>query len=282
MNDDSHRKRTVAMLLAITVAAVVGVFLLPRIPQDPAYHVFADQRTIFAIPNFWNVASNLPFVVAGLAGIWLIASRKAIGGLPELRVAYLMFFVGATLTGIGSGWYHLNPSNETLLWDRLPMTIAFMSFLAVVIGEYLSTTVAQRWLWPLLVVGALSVVYWSWTETQGIGDLRPYVLVQFLPGLLVVLILCMCTSPFADTGSISANGYMWGMLVAYSAAKITELLDAPIYAALGGFSGHSIKHLLTATGVVILAAALLYRRRPGHIAVVGSGLTDRYTSANRA
>ena len=268
MQDDSHRKRTVAMLLAITVAAVVGVLLLPLIPQDPAYHVFADQRTIFAIPNFWNVASNLPFVVAGLAGIWLVASRKAIGGLPELRVAYLMFFVGATLTGIGSGWYHLNPSNETLLWDRLPMTIAFMSFLAVVIGEYLSTTVAQRWLWPLLVLGALSVVYWSWTETQGIGDLRPYVLVQFLPGLLVVLILCMCTSPFADTGSISANGYIWGMLVAYSAAKITELLDAPIYAALGGFSGHSIKHLLTATGVVILAAALLCRRRPGHIAAV--------------
>ena len=268
MNDDSHRKQTVAMLLAITVTAIVGVFLLPRIPQDPAYHVFADQRTLFGIPNFWNVASNLPFVVAGLAGIWLIASRKAIGGLPELRVAYLIFFVGATLTGIGSGWYHLNPSNETLLWDRLPMTIAFISFLAVVIGEYLSTTVAQRWLWPLLVLGALSVIYWSWTETQGIGDLRPYVLVQFLPGLLVVLILCMCTSPFRNTGYISANGYIWGMLVVYSTAKIAELLDAPIYAALGGFSGHSIKHLLTATGVVILAAALLYRRRLGHIAAV--------------
>lgn len=254
------------MLLAITAAAVVGVLLLPRIPQDPAYHVFADQRTILGVPNFWNVTSNLPFVLAGLAGIWLIASRKAIGGLPELRVAYLMFFVGATLTGLGSAWYHLNPSNETLLWDRLPMTIAFMSFLAIVIGEYLSTTVARRWLWPMLVLGTLSVIYWSWTEAQGVGDLRPYALVQFLPGLLVVLILCMCKSPFVDTGYISANGYIWGMLVAYSAAKIAELLDAPIYVALRGFSGHSIKHLLTATGVVILAAALVCRRRPGYIA----------------
>ncbi len=258
------------MLLAITVTAVAGVLLLPRIPQDPAYHVFADQRTLLGIPNFWNVVSNLPFVVAGLAGIWLVASRKTTGGVPELRVAYLMFFVGATLTGVGSAWYHLNPSNETLIWDRLPMTIAFMSFLTVVMGEYLSTTVAQRWLWPLVLLGALSVVYWSWTEAQGIGDLRPYALVQFLPGLLVILILCMCTSPFSDTGYRSANGYIWGMLVAYAAAKITEVLDAPIYAALGGFSGHSIKHLLTATGVVILAAALLYRRPLGHI-----GDTDR-------
>ena len=253
------------MLLAISVAAVAGVLLLPRIPQDPAYHVFADQRTLLGIPNFWNVASNLPFIIGGLAGAWLVASRKASGGLPELRCAYLMFFVGAALTGVGSAWYHLNPSNDTLLWDRLPMTITFMSFMAVVIGEYLSATVGRRLLWPLLVLGALSVVYWSWTEAQGIGDLRPYALVQFLPGLVVVLILCMCTAPFSATGSISANGYIWGMLAVYVAAKLTEFLDAPIYGALGGFSGHSIKHLLTAAGVVILAAALLRRRPLGRI-----------------
>ena len=256
------------MLLAISVAAVAGVLLLPRIPQDPAYHLFADQRTVLGIANFWNVASSLPFIVAGLAGIWLVASRKTSGGVPELRIAYLMFFIGATLTGVGSAWYHLNPSNDTLVWDRLPMTIAFMSFLAVVVGEYLSPTAGRRLLWPLLALGALSVVYWAWTEAQAIGDLRPYALAQFLPALVVVLILCMCTAPFSGTSYISANGYIWGMLVASAAAKLTEFLDAPIYGALSGFSGHSIKHLLAATGVVILATALVWRRPRGRIAAV--------------
>ena len=58
---------------------------------------------------------------------------------------------------------------------------------------------------------------------------------------------------------------VWGMLAVYVAAKLTEFLDAPIYGALGGFSGHSIKHLLSAAGVVILAAALLRRRPLGRI-----------------
>ena len=45
------------------------LMLLPPIPQDPAYHAFADQRTLFGIPNFWNVVSNLPFIVIGAIGL---------------------------------------------------------------------------------------------------------------------------------------------------------------------------------------------------------------------
>ncbi len=40
--------------------------------------------------------------------------------------------------GVGSGYYHLSPSNATLVWDRIPMSIAIMALLSIVIGEYMS------------------------------------------------------------------------------------------------------------------------------------------------
>jgi hypothetical protein len=43
--------------------------LLPRIPQPAAYHLFADRRGLFAIPNFGDVISNVPFRVIGIWGL---------------------------------------------------------------------------------------------------------------------------------------------------------------------------------------------------------------------
>ena len=50
---------------AVTVGGVAAAFWLPPLPQDPTYHAFADRRTFFGIPNFWNVCSNLAFVLVG-------------------------------------------------------------------------------------------------------------------------------------------------------------------------------------------------------------------------
>ncbi|NCF13775.1 MAG: alkaline phytoceramidase, partial [Gammaproteobacteria bacterium] len=100
--------------------------------QDPAYHLFADGRTLLAIPNFWNVVSNLPFLVVGAIGFQVALEKKQ----EPLRAAWLAFFAGVFLTAFGSGYYHLAPDNESLAWDRLTMTIGLMSFVAIVIGEY--------------------------------------------------------------------------------------------------------------------------------------------------
>ena len=97
---------------SLTVASLASLLLLPPIPQDQSYHQFADQRTIFRIPNFWNVSSNLPFLMVGAVGLWQFR-RDA---------AKVVFFVGVFLTGIGSSLYHWNPHDGTLFWDRLPMT----------------------------------------------------------------------------------------------------------------------------------------------------------------
>lgn len=256
MSFSLNNKSLLTTLGLLNAVIITGVLLfVPAIPQDPGYHEFADQRKIFAIPHFFNVVTNLPFLIIGLIGMQLIAVNKFSGGLPELRTAYGLFFIGIFLVGLGSGYYHLNPANETLVWDRLPMTIAFMAFFTIMIGEYITVETANRLLYPLLGSGMLSVAYWYWSEQHGQGDLRFYGLVQFMPMVLIPLILVTGTSRFAS------NCYLWGVLAAYAAAKLVEYGDAAIYQLSGFISGHSIKHLLAAVGAWFFVAALKQRIR---------------------
>jgi len=220
------------------------------IAQDPAYHLFTDNRTLLAIPNFWNVMSNLPFVVVGALGYQTARRNTA----DPLRNAWLVFFAGIFLTAFGSGYYHLAPDNDTLAWDRLTMTIGFMSFVAIVIGEYLSVAWGKRLLVPLLVAGAASVFYWTHTESLGAGDLRPYALVQFLPMLLIPVIV------IARRSRSDLSLYIAWMIAFYVAAKIPEHFDGEIYAAGNLLSGHSIKHVLAALAPACLLVGLRKRR----------------------
>ncbi|QXP84206.1 ceramidase domain-containing protein [Methylococcus sp. Mc7] len=240
------------LLLVLAALAVTGALFVPAIPQDPAYHRFADGIARFGIPNFWNVVSNLPFLAIGLAGVLEVyRGRPAI--LAEFRIAYLIFFAAVALVGVGSAYYHLNPNNATLVWDRLPMTAAFMALFSIVLAEYVSVALGRRLLWPLLAIGVVSVFYWDFSEAQGHGDLRLYGLVQFLPMLLIPLILLLFRSRFGGTA------YLWAVLGAYAAAKAAELLDEPVFRMLPPLSGHALKHLLAALGVYIFLAAI--RRR---------------------
>jgi len=113
--------------IIISAGVIAAAFFVDPIAQDPAYHLFVDQRAALSIPNFQNVMSNLPFAVVGLGGLFLILSNLRIVN-NEAKPAWLVFFVGVFVTALGSGYYRLSPDNETLIWDRLPMTIAFMSF----------------------------------------------------------------------------------------------------------------------------------------------------------
>src|SRR5215831_653555 len=56
------------VLAGLMAASFAGLALLPKIPQDQAYHLFADQRALVGIPNFWNFVSNIPFAVVGAVG----------------------------------------------------------------------------------------------------------------------------------------------------------------------------------------------------------------------
>lgn len=258
MNKNSDSLKKCRILIGLSVLAAIGTLFAPAIPQNPAYHSFADQNTRFGLPNFWNVASNLPFLLVGLAGI-----RELYRGKPaivrELRAAYLAFFIGIAAVGLGSAYYHTAPDNARLLWDRLPMTIAFMAFFAIIIAEYISVRAGRTLLWPLVLTGLASVLYWQASEARGHGDLRWYGLVQFLPVLLIPLILLMFRPSF--TGA----PLLWAMLAAYAAAKFAEAFDEWIFRVAFPISGHALKHLIAALSAYCFLVALRGRRPSMHL-----------------
>ncbi|HYE33862.1 ceramidase domain-containing protein [Methylocaldum sp.] len=251
MKTEHRITRKLALLLGITALAVIGMFMIPAVPQDLAYHEFADRSRWFGVPNFWNVATNLSFLLIGLAALRELGH----GMLPELRASYFSFFIGIALIALGSAYYHLTPNNATLVWDRLPMTVAFMAFVSIIVGEHLSRQAGRKLLWPLIFLGIASIVYWHLTEQSGHGDLRPYGLVQFLPMLLIPLILLLFPPSFTGTG------YVWALLGFYGVAKLAELLDEPIFRVMYPISGHALKHVLAALGAYCFLVGLR-RRKP--------------------
>jgi ceramidase len=249
----STPRSRISVLVLISLFAIAASFFTPRIPQPLSYHSFADQRGFLGLHNALNVLSNLPFLLVGFLGLNSLRAKSARNSeitfiAPQEQWSYIIFFLGVFLTGFGSAWYHDAPSNSTLLWDRLPMTLAFLSLLSATISERINVTAGVRFLFPLISFGIASVFYWQWTELQGRGDLRPYLFAQFFPLLIIPLMLLLFSSRYTrsfDLLPVFAN---------YVLAKVFEFFDKPIYAFSGFVSGHTLKHLAAA-----FATYLIYR-----------------------
>jgi len=236
---------------AVAVGGIVATFCLSPFPQDSAYHAFADRRALFGIPNFWNVFSNLSLVLVGAFGLSKAAKLQP----SSPRSAYVVFCIGVVFVGFGSAYYHYSPSTQALVWDRLPMTIAFMAFFSMVIRDRISEQFGNRLLWPLVLAGLASVGYWYWSELQGQGDLRAYGVIQFLPMLLMPLMLIIGISKGLSTP------WLWGTLGIYALTKVAEHYDKVIYDATGIVSGHVIKHVLGSLAILCAVFAVLRSKR---------------------
>ena len=247
------------LLAGLGALMVLIAIVVPPIPQDPAYHDFADQRTLLGIPNALDVLSNLPFLLVGALGLAFLARDRSGAArvaflTPAERQPYWLLFAGVALTGIGSAYYHWRPDNATLFWDRLPMTIAFMALLSSVIAERINLAAGIRLLVPLAALGVLSTLYWHVGEQHGAGDLRPYALVQF--GTLAAVPLIAWLYPPRYTGTAD----LFAVLGWYGLAKVFELLDHGIFHLIG-VSGHTLKHLASAAGAWWILR-MIERRRP--------------------
>jgi hypothetical protein len=248
--------------VALGIVALGFIFCLPPIPQDQGFHAFADDRTMLGVPNFLNVASNLPFVVIGVIGLWLLIRYDAVrpdGPVLERgeRWPLLVFFAGVLLTGFGSAYYHLDPNNDSLVWDRVPITVAFLWFFASMIGERIGVRAGAWLLWPLVWLGIVSVFNWHQGEQRGAGDLRLYYFVQFFPLLAIPFLICLFPARYTRTGDVFvALGW-------YIMAKVVErgVLDHGIYGAGQWVSGHTLKHLAAAAGAYWLYLMVRYRRQ---------------------
>jgi hypothetical protein len=216
---------SVVVMGILTIASLIGLLLLPSITQDQSYHQFADRRTFLGMPNFWNVASNVPFIVVGAAGLQRFYHDPTT----------IVLFLGILLTGFGSSYYHWNPHDGTLFWDRLPMTLCFMAILAAAVEERVNATMGAALLWPLLAIGVFSLLLWHWT-----GDLRLYIWVQFFPCLVLPLLFLLFPPKYTGTS-------YWVIAAAlYALAKLLEFFDQAVFSAGSILSGHTLKHLAAA------------------------------------
>jgi len=235
------RHRPLTCLLGLAAISLAALALVPPIPQPQAYHQFADQRTLFGIPHFWNVVSNLPFVVVGAMGLYRVRGNLSAS----------TFFLGVFLTGFGSAFYHWRPDDIGLFWDRLPMSVAFMAALACVIEERIDGLAGRMLLWPLILLGIVSLLVWIRTD-----DLRLYAWVQFFPCIVLPLMFWLLAPKYSGTP------YWFAAAGLYVLAKILEHADAPIHEATGhAMSGHALKHVAAAGACYAIYLAFT-RRQP--------------------
>lgn len=222
------------VLLALVLGSLILMMMQAPIQQDLVYHHFVDTRTIFGIPNFYNVISNLPFFLVGVFGV-LFCTKQA---PAVLKLDWLCFFVGITLVSIGSAYYHSNPDNQSLVWDRLPMTMGFMGLFAALLGEFIDTRLSKYGLLPMILIGLTSVLVWHWFD-----DLRIYAWVQFMPLLVIPAMLLLYSSRYTHSYLLVL------VLIFYVLAKMLEAFDAEIFSLFHNeVSGHAIKHVFAALG----------------------------------
>lgn len=245
------------IVLSVTVATILALFFLPRIPQDQAYHHFADDRALLGVANFWNVVSNIPFMLIGIGGFVLLRNQWKRGLFSDWYelVPYIVLFFGAFLTAFGSAYYHYSPDDSSLVWDRIPMTIIFMSFVSIVLLERVGHKIGFWLFWLFLLLGIGSVAYWRWTSIYGDGDLRYYAWVQFYSAVFVALILYLFPESFPPIRDV-----IW-ILLLYASAKVCEYFDYGIYHAIHVVSGHTLKHFVAAASLFWMLIMISKRKR---------------------
>ncbi|MBS1961991.1 MAG: hypothetical protein JST04_07235 [Bdellovibrionales bacterium] len=228
-------KKTIA--IALLTAALLFAFR-EHLHFDPASYSagFADSETRFGVPNFWNVATNLGFLLLGVLGFrrraQVPAAYRGLGAVFSLAVAG---------TAFGSSYFHYAPSPATLFWDQLPMSVGFASFVGMVVADRANAAAGRALGIALVVLGPLSVanIYF------GTGATEFYLALQFGSLLFAILVLAV-----VHGGEMRTSFILVG-LFAYILAKVFERQDAAIYARLG-FSGHSLKHLAATVAIAAI------------------------------
>ncbi|TXF12830.1 alkaline phytoceramidase [Pelomicrobium methylotrophicum] len=244
-----------AVVLALGLLIVGVALFVPAYPQPQRYHLFADGRALFGIPNFGNVASNAAFLAVGVWGLgFLFSARGRTAFLGSRgRGPYAVFFAGAVLTALGSSLYHWAPSDATLTWDRVGMAVAFSALVPAVLADRTDSKAIGPALLIALLLGVGSVVYWRATAALGVENVLPYLVLQ-AAALATVLGLNALPSRYTRRKDLY-GAFLW-----YAAALAAENLDRQIYALGEVVSGHSLKHLLAAAAMGWILRMLMKRR----------------------
>tara|TARA_B100001175_G_scaffold246077_1_gene212721 strand:+ start:557 stop:1309 length:753 start_codon:yes stop_codon:yes gene_type:complete len=238
---DAKRLYLASLFLFIIVAIAYG-----PIPQPQSYHDFADDREFLNIPNALDVMSNLVIVFPGLVGLAFVHERRNDPFVSDDETSiHITIFAGMVLTFAGSVWFHLEPNDSTLLWDRLGMTIVIGSSISLMINDFWDRELAGRIHIPIILASIISLLWWPVFD-----DLRLYFIVKHHPFILLPIFLIYGTRVYDKI-----SGYFWGLSM-FILATIFEFADTAIYDMTGFISGHTLKHIAAGIGLWFLMAMI--------------------------
>lgn len=249
MSSSLPRRAVEALLLAMAVATLLGLLAWGPVGLSSRMHHYADERTIWGVPQAMNVWTHLPLIPLGLWGLWRV---RHLAGYDELRRVWSLFFVCQILATIGGMFYHWAPSDHMFVWDQMPKSAA-CSLMAC---AFLAERMDPRWgsVPTVLIALGLNVVGGIWWLVSplwfGLGDLRPLIWLEFMPTLLVA------AGAWSVPGRLLTREDWMRSLASFVVAQTVDWADGPIFSALGGLSGHSIRHLSLAVCVGWIAYRL--------------------------
>lgn len=236
-------KIKLAGLLCLSAAFILLACILPPELQPQSFHHFADTRTWLHIPNAGNVLSNLSFLLIAVYGL---SSVKSFGN-KHCQQAYITAFAGLLLTAFGSAYYHWSPDNNSLIWDRLPMTLTFTPLLAAIIAERIQPT-SNLILIVCVCLGMASVIYLNYS-----GNIIPYFIAQY--GCIALLLITTLLFP------AKRDRWLYFACIAYGIAIVCDRSDTAVFQITQQtVSGHTIKHIIAATSFYFIIFRI---RNPG-------------------
>lgn len=246
-------KYELALLCAVLALLTVAI-VAPAVAQSAQHHHFVDQRAWGYIPFAADVLSNLPFLLWGVLGLSLLARQpRSAACCADAASRRLMglFFAGLVVTAFMSAFYHWQPDNEGLTFDRLGMVLAFAGLMGLAAAGRVSARAGALLALAVLLLGPLSI--WVWSAS---GNVLPWAVLQF-GGMLLVLCLAV------HKPLLGAPDIRWGwVIVIYALAKCFEMTDEGVFAATSQLvSGHSLKHVVASFAAWPVVFAVLTHRK---------------------
>jgi hypothetical protein len=193
----------------VTIGIVVIMAVYGRIAQPLHYNEFADGSAIFGIHHAADVLSNAGFALVAIWGWLTLWPRRSSARLRAGWPGYRLFLIGLLLTAFESGFYHLAPDNARLIWDRLPIALACAGLLVGVRGDTQAKLNTEFEAIVLGLFAVASVAWWVYTDRGGADDLRPYLLLQILPLVLIPLWQAIYRAPIGSRSPRRWDSTSW-------------------------------------------------------------------------
>jgi hypothetical protein len=189
---------------------------VPR-PDPPARRLPRFRRPVAGLGRAAFLRRDIQPRLRRHCAVGLAAARAepAAPGLRHGWAGYRLFLAGLFLTALGSSWYHLAPDNAA--WSGIACRSPWPAAACWPASGATCPAKGKRSLAAWLALAAIaSVAWWRFTDLSGAGDLRPYLLLQGLPILLIPLWQWIYKVPGADRLAFG------GALAIYVVAKFAE------------------------------------------------------------